>query len=242
MANFKIISVKVLEPHDEYLKWNSEQLVKAFGDPLPEDIALRVPRYQNIHKCLEPGMEYRLHSQENALPEDFFKVKSDYKEDERSIDLSVSAIVGQNGSGKSTLLELMIRMLNNAAYALKKAYVSHPAMELQFVEDVYAEMTFQMPETGVFVLRQEGAVITCECGGKTYWNFDYSKGNLIGQADAIHFLQDFFFTIVLNYSAYSYNLYNFRPEWRESMPDDGLEYTDEDRCWLGAIFHKNDAY
>lgn len=242
MANFKIISIKVLEPHDEFLKWNYGLLIEAFGDPVPEDIALRVSRYKNIHKILEPGTEYCFQEIDGALPEDFFQVKKDYEENERVIDLSVCAIVGQNGSGKSTLLELMIRLLNNAAFALKNAYVSHPSMELQFVEEVYAEMTFQMPDGVVYVLRQEGTVITCESGGAPYWSYDYRNGELLPQADATRKLQDFFFTIVLNYSAYSFNLYNFRPEWRGQMPNDGLEYTDEDRCWLGAIFHKNDAY
>ncbi|MBP5229211.1 MAG: AAA family ATPase [Bacteroidales bacterium] len=242
MANFKIISIKVLKPQEEFLKWNYGQLIEAFGDPVPEDIALRVSRYKNIHKILEPGTEYRFQEIDGALPEDFFQVKKDYEENERVIDLSVCAIVGQNGSGKSTLLELMIRLLNNAAFALKNAYVSHPSMELQFVEDVYAEMTFQMPDGVVYVLRQEGTVITCESGGVPYWSYDCRNGELLPQADATRKLQDFFFTIVLNYSAYSFNLYNFRPEWRGQMPNDGLEYTDEDRCWLGAIFHKNDAY
>ena len=242
MANFKIISIKVLKPQEEFLKWNYGKLIEAFGDPVPEDIALRVSRYKNIHKILEPGTEYRFQEIDGALPEDFFQVKKDYEENERVIDLSVCAIVGQNGSGKSTLLELMIRLLNNAAFALKNAYVSHPSMELQFVEDVYAEMTFQMPDGVVYVLRQEGTVITCESGGVPYWSYDCRNGELLPQADATRKLQDFFFTIVLNYSAYSFNLYNFRPEWRGQMPNDGLEYTDEDRCWLGAIFHKNDAY
>ena len=112
----------------------------------------------------------------------------------------------------------MIRMLNNAAFALKNAYVSHPSMELQFVEDIYAELEFEMPDTGKFKLRQDGAVITCESGGEPYWSYDNHKGVLIPQVAATHYLTDFFFTIVLNYSAYSCNLYNFRPEWCESFP------------------------
>lgn len=240
MANFKILSVHILEPQDEFLKWNNEQLTTQFGDPIPDDVALRVSRYKNIHKVLKPGIEYRLQGDDDSLPENFFWAAPE--EEERGIELSVTAIVGQNGSGKSTLLELMIRLLNNAAFALKGAYVGHPAMELQFVEDIYAEMTYQTPESGVFTLRQEGAVIKCISGEEDYWCYDHHERVLIPQADATHYLQDFFFTIVLNYSAYSYNLYNYRPEWRNLPPDDGLDYTDEDRCWLSAIFHKNDAY
>ena len=100
MANFKILSIKVLEPQEEFLKWNYEQLIEAYHDPIPEDIALRVSRYKNIHKILEPGTEYRFQEIDGALPEDFFQVKKDYEENERVIDLSVCAIVGQNGSGK----------------------------------------------------------------------------------------------------------------------------------------------
>lgn len=242
MANFKILSIKVLEPHEEFLKWSHDRLTEKFGDPLPEELALRVSRYKNIHKVLKPGMEYRLMNNYQPISDDFFKIQKDYDEGEQAINLNVTAIVGQNGSGKSTLLELMIRLLNNAAFALRNAYVSHPSMELQFVEDIYAELMYEMPDTGVFLLRQEGAVITCVSGNEPYWSYDNHQGVLIPQATAIQYLGDFFFTIVLNYSAYSYNLYNFRPEWRESFPDEGLEYTDDDRCWLGAIFHKNDAY
>jgi hypothetical protein len=85
----------------------------------------------------------------------FFRIKSNRDENEKDIDISVSAIVGQNGSGKSTLLELLIRLLNNAAFALKDAYVGHPAMQLQFVEDVYAEMTYQLPQGNVYKLWQK---------------------------------------------------------------------------------------
>ena len=240
MANFKILSLHILEPQDEFLKWNYGKLTARFGDPIPDDVALRVARYKNIHKVLEPGMEYRLQGDDDSLPENFFWAASD--EEEQAIELSVTAIVGQNGSGKSTLLELMIRLLNNAAYALRGAYVGFPAMELQFVEDIYAEMTYQTPESGVFTLRQEGAIIKCINGEEDYWCYDHHAGVPIPQADATHYLQEFFFTIVLNYSAYSYNLYNYRSEWRDLPVDNGLDYTDEDRCWLSAIFHKNDAY
>ena len=240
MANFKILSLHILEPQDEFLKWNYGQLTAQFGDPIPDDVALRVARYKNIHKVLEPGTEYRLQGDDDSLPENFFWTASD--EEEQAIELNVTAIVGQNGSGKSTLLELMIRLLNNAAYALKGAYVGFPAMELQFVEDIYAEMTYQTPESGVFTLRQEGAVIKCINGEEDYWCYDHHAGVPIPQADATHYLQEFFFTIVLNYSAYSYNLYNYQSEWRDLPVDNGLDYTDEDRCWLSAIFHKNDAY
>ena len=243
MGIFKILSIKVLVPAEEFLMMNNEELAVAYGNHLPEDIALRVARYRNIHKCLKPGMIYRLVDDAQPLPDDFYTIKKDSGEEKNDISISVSAIVGQNGSGKSSLIELLIRIINNTAYALQKAYVSHPAIPLQFVEDIYAELTYQMSDGNVYVLRQKGAALCCETKGHQLWMYDNHNGDLVREQDAINHLDSgFFFTVVLNYSSYSYNLYNYRPEWRDVPPNDDLDYTDEDRCWLSAIFHKNDAY
>ena len=241
MGLFKILSIKVLRPDDEFLMMKNEELEAAFGSPIPEEIALRASRYKNIHKCLELGTEYRLSDVNCPLPDDFFNINTDRPE--RDIEISVSAIVGQNGSGKSTLLELLVRLFNNAAFAFQNAYVSHPAIPLHFVEDVYAELTYQMPEGGIFQLEQKGTVLRCLDRGTEMWRYDNQQRQLISGADSIYNLNNrFFFTIVLNYSSYSYNLYNFKPEWHDLPQIEGVEYTDEDRCWLSAIFHKNDAY
>lgn len=243
MANFKILKIKVLRPEEEFLLKKKEDLEAEFGTPVQEEIALRVARYQNIHKCLVPGTEYRLADNERPLPDNFFSIKADMQESDRDIDISVSAIVGQNGSGKSTLLEVLIRLFNNVAFALQRAYDSNPAIPLQFVDEVYAELTYQMPENEIYKLEQKGTVLRCLCKEQEIWKYDNNRGNLITVVDAINCLKDcFFFTITLNYSAYSYNIYNYRPEWREIPPNNKLDYTDEDRCWLSALFHKNDAY
>lgn len=242
MANFKILSIKVLTPKDTFLLEESYESVALNGDPETLERALRKSRYRNIHKVLEPGVEYKFINNSGRLPDDFFKIKSDYKKGENAIDISVSAVVGQNGSGKSTLLELFIRLINNAAYALKNAYVSRPMIPLQFVEDVYAELTYQLPDERICKLRQDGSTMVFEINGNQEWKYDRHENNSINMSDAIFHLGDFFISIVLNYSSYSFNLYNFRPEWSDLPPDDGTIYTDEDRCWLSAIFHKNDAY
>lgn len=243
MAIFKIQSIRVIQPEDEFLRWDYTGLTEQFGNPLPDEVAVRVSRYQNIHKCLIPGTEYKLINTESPLPDDFFMIKKDVRDGDCDVDISVSAIVGQNGSGKSTFIELMIRLFNNTAFALQNAYVSRPAIPLQFVEDIYAEISYEITDGNIYVLRQEGSVIRCDMQGEPLWTYNHHQGNLVADTEAIHYLDFcFFFTIVLNYSSYSYNLYNFRPEWRELPPNDELEYTDEDRCWLSAIFHKNDAY
>lgn len=243
MANFKILSIKVLKPDDEFILMKKEDLEAKYGAQIPDEIALRVARYKNIHKCLEPETEYRFADNGQPLPDDFFKIKADQQNSDRDIAISVSAIVGQNGCGKSTLLEVLIRLINNAAFALQKAYVSTTANTLQFVEDIYAELTYQMPEDEIYKLEQKGKVIRCLCKEQEMWKYDNSQSNLITADNAKDCLNKcFFFTIALNYSAYSYNIYNYRPEWRNTPQNNNLHYTDEDMCWLSAIFHKNDAY
>ena len=243
MANFKILKIKVLRPDEDFLLMKKEDLEAKYETSVPEEIALRVARYQNIHKCLVPETEYRLADNEQPLPDDFFKIKADQQEDDRNIDISVSAIVGQNGSGKSTLLEVLIRLFNNVAFALQRAYVSFPAIPLQFVDEVYAELTYQMPQNEIYKIEQKGTVIRCLCKEHEMWKYDNKQKDFITSKDAVDCLNNcFFFTVVLNYSAYSYNIYNYRSEWRDTPQNDELDYTDEDRCWLSAIFHKNDAY
>ena len=78
MALFKILSIKLLQPED-FLLWDYARLTEQFGSPLDEDVSIRVARYQNIHKCLIPGTEYKLVNRESPSPDDFFMIKKDRK-------------------------------------------------------------------------------------------------------------------------------------------------------------------
>lgn len=60
MAEFKILSIKVLIPDEDLFRMDNHELTAKYGNPLPDDIALRVSRYRNIHKVLVPGTEYHL--------------------------------------------------------------------------------------------------------------------------------------------------------------------------------------
>ena len=50
---------------------------------------------------------------------------------------------------------------------------------------------------------------------------------------------NFFYTMVSNFSHYAYNIYDFCKEW---VPANGRYSSDNERCWLYYIFHKNDGY
>lgn len=79
-------------------------------------------------------------------------------------------------------------------------------------------------------------------------------------------LSRLFYTIVVNHAAYSYNICDYRSEWmdydeqrikdyekmyspgnepEEPIQDDSgetLRKDDEELCWIGSLFHKNDSY
>ena len=74
MANFKILSIKVLTPKDTFLLEESYESVALNGDPETLERALRKSRYRNIHKVLEPGVEYKFINNSGRLPDDFFKM------------------------------------------------------------------------------------------------------------------------------------------------------------------------
>jgi hypothetical protein len=80
MAEFKILSIKVLIPDEDLFRMDNHELTAKYGNPLPDDIALRVSRYRNIHKVLVPGTEYHLVNNVNPLPDGFFRIKSNRDE------------------------------------------------------------------------------------------------------------------------------------------------------------------
>ena len=70
---------------------------------------------------------------DSLLPEDFYHQK---KDDDDKIHVNICAVVGKNGSGKSSLLELMLRLLNNTAYALKEGIDNNGSYDLHFVDGI----------------------------------------------------------------------------------------------------------
>lgn len=139
-----------------------------------------------------------------------------YQLNDTKLNISVSAIIGKNGSGKSTIVELVIRILNNFAYAAgfdKVQNSIHP------VNGLYAELYYEI-NSKPFKIEINNKL--CKWEDQDISELD--KETML----KISLQSDFFYTQVSNYSLYAYN---------------SLELENEsDGDWITGIFHKNDGY
>lgn len=189
--------------------------------------------------------------------------------DTDDLAVSISAVVGQNGSGKSSVVELMIRILNNLSVAAKGETYNHKSSEhLFFIENVYGSIValagdiyFQIQVLGRSVkiarYQRDAKSRYYRCNQMTELlsadgrddKFKPIEGNNLGLIQ----LENFFYTIIFNYSMYAYNYKDYYDErtiedrWRERNEDDNKKlmykgkYTQEQN-WLMGLFHKNDGY
>ena len=205
-------------------------------------------RYKNIVRVLKEGEIYHFYQPDIDLPKDFWS--------RTAPEINVCAVVGENGTGKSSLIELMLRLINNTAYALKNGIATSNSNRPRFVRDVYAELGFET-DKGHYTVKQEDTRIVFSKNGEQIWQYDYTKRNednfgFNTRPDGIvedfsrDCLADLFYTIVVNYSFYSYNTEDYRREMIErnelELDENPDEVFEEDRCWLSGIFHKNDGY
>lgn len=263
---FRIIGLELLQPTGRCKV--DENTLKDL--PLDQRMSVEHPlaEYQSIHKGLKvdnPYVFYHNYTIRNG--------KVDYRPDD-VIDtlygdkVSVCAIVGENGSGKSTLMELVIRMMNNVAFALRRGlwpddrekenlvkYTQH------FVPCVFARLYIHT-DNGIITITQNDFIISVNKQGSKNedgfnWShlyggiFDFGNKN---RKESQKLLSDLFYSIVVNYASYAYNIYDYRAEWTEpiekiapqNQQDDEWftmdNWTDEERCWIGTLFHKNDGY
>lgn len=196
-----------------------------------------------IMRCLKPGMMYYLcHDYDfsqslggiwtvckrsaniNTVDEKFFRIKS-----ESSLNINVSAIVGENGSGKSSIVELILRMINNCSINFG---ITAEDAQLKYVEGVHARLFYQTDQQ-ICCLCVDGVQESVSV--KEIATIENNKILLTGkELTAKELKGNFFYTLVSNYSHYAYNTHDFKQEWNKQ--------SDENSCWLKWLFHKNDGY
>lgn len=199
---------------------------------------------QSALKCLRVGQMYYLCNDfrisENVvslrdeyvqpLPSDFFSFS---KED--SLNINVSAVVGMNGDGKSSLIELMMRLINNCAHHYHLTYKDR----LLRIEGIKAELFYLVDDT-IYCIQETAEVqhtsllkfADISDHSQKEWRKEMTPVKRVGR------MQELFYSIISNYSLYTYNIKDFKEEWNYKIQTDD----EKERCWLHHLFHKNDGY
>lgn len=192
--------------------------------------------------------------------------KKDYSlYDTDKLKISLCAVVGKNGAGKSSMVELLVRTINNLAAALLgEGYNFSAAEHLHFIDHVFADLCFQIGNV-VYILESHGRHVKLtlyRARAEHYFEYKPFKKYDILDQDGIEdslvplkkhregrrILKSLFYTMVCNYSLYSFNYRDYLTEATPAARLQALhikatdENPQEDSLWLKGIFHKNDGY
>lgn len=147
-------------------------------------------------------------------------------DDISDIEITISCIVGKNGSGKSTLLDLLYRILNNVAYYYQAA-TGYGGCEIEYAHGFNTNLYFEV-DNQVNVIKIDAMKGNSQEDTIFYDGSEINISNFI-KNNGLSSLSQFFYTVVTNYSAYSFN------------PEDYV-INGKDNYYLNGIFHKNDGY
>lgn len=195
--------------------------------------------------------------------------------------ITVSAIVGENGAGKSSIIEFEMRLINNFSAIVFGEFAKVDGWpHLHFIDGVEGELYYLLGHN-VYRLCVAGRDVKLYC---YYWQEEEENDNIVFKKpieiikshvapklgepirsayaysttyfeSLKNLLPRFFYTVVLNQSAYAYNTNDFASECNDEKYeikvrngnnkneiDEIIQYSTEDKCWLSGLFHKNDGY
>lgn len=229
------------------------------GSPKKKEIRNK-ERYASIYKILKSGKCFYFYQgyaiKDGRIERPKIETDGDFFS-ESPIQIDICAIVGKNGCGKSSLIELYLRQMNNLAYVCHQAINEGVSFNTQFVDCIFSTVYFFDTDSGKsHVVRQQDAVLKYLVDGEERFSYNYnmqleSPGFKVDKTPdrklARECLQQLFYTEVINYSAYSYNIHDYLSEWVTvyNNSNEVILTEDErleDRCWIDSLFHKNDGY
>jgi len=149
---------------------------------------------------------------ENVTP-DLFSLKNNFKNE---VKINISAIVGENGSGKSSVVELFYLSCYNISVINRVLFDEAEERLLNkkdIVPDINIEIFYKI-DADIFLLNLKKTEIKI---------FKLVKDSFVQLSNHKFSLNDFFYTISINYSLHSLN---------------SLVLGN----WVNKIFHKNDGY
>lgn len=281
---FRIIGLETLSADSSPVGYGLLNLPD-FAEPYRKELeGGKKARYQSVMRVLQAHnapqvymfcKDYEIkdgrirRKQNSVFLDDFFNMGG--------ININVCAIVGENGSGKSTIIELILRLLNNVAYAMSPCIDNNMSYELHFAECVFARLYFEDTKGVVQVIEQRDHDLLWYYADtrNICWKYDNLTNKIAWMIkdetdrpdveNCQSYLTSLFYTIVVNYSAYALNIEDYRAEWSDNDEKKAIKYhrflteeeistqveqepapdgemSDEERCWIGSLFHKNDAY
>ena len=165
--------------------------------------------------------------------------------------INVEAIVGVNGSGKSSLFEIIYRVINNLSCLLNRGKRRKTADDLYYIKDLYAEL--------YYVVNGQLAKISClgdkvefQMGNESSVTLTAVKDGMVSSekvlmADFVKWAKEnFFYTIVTNYSLQAFNANDYKRDrcliLKDVLDDTMAETQAEGHVWMDSLFHKNDGY